>query len=99
MVLQVEDTTPDGFEFIPQNITFSCKASGTSRPTITWTFSGSVIYSHTATDEEAVGYFETRSNLTFVGIQPSLVTSNISCRAENELGVEETYAYLNTLCK
>ncbi len=98
VIFEVEDTLFMG-DFAPVNVTFSCTASGITRPTVTWTVSENLTSSSAITVEEALGDLEIRSNLTLVDLLPSIAELGVSCRAENEAGVAEAMASLTTLCK
>ncbi len=79
------------------NVTFSCLASGNPRPTVSW--SSNAVYSDFVVVETLLDDHEISSNLTLVGIEPSITENGVVCRAENEAGVVEASAGLTTLCK
>ena len=97
ITLQVDESNPNGLRFIPVNVTFSCLASGSPRPIVTW--SSDAYYSDIIIVELFPSDSEIRSNLTLVDVQPSITEIGIKCSAENEAGATESTVGLQTLCK
>ncbi len=93
----VIEVDTNGLVFFPLNVTFSCLASGSTRPTVTW--SSNAVYSDFVVVETLLDDHEISSNLTLVGIEPSIAENGVVCRAENEAGVVEASAGLTTLRK
>ena len=80
-----------------------CRASGVSRPTVTWSFipnegsptpvSLSQMVGEVDISELVIGDRERSSNLTIVGVLPS-DAGNYTCTAENEVAIGASIAVL-----